>query len=115
MTTLAGLFAVTLFTCLAVLPHCTRKKVIEEPLRQARARNSPVAAFVDDLQQHRWIVIIGLAILVALDKHFGLSGGFLQSRWVLAILITSIFLGRLLLRRNPAPPPPTAGSPNLNS
>ncbi|QOY91275.1 hypothetical protein [Paludibaculum fermentans] len=114
LTILPALFAVTLFLCMAVLLHLTRKKLIEEPLQQARARRSPIAAFVDDLQHHRWIVIIGLALLVALDKHFGFSGGLLQSRLVLAILITSIFLGRLLLRRSQAAPPPTAGSPNLN-
>lgn len=105
MTTLAVLFAVTLITCLAVLLHFTKKKVIEEPLEQARARNSPIASFVDDLENHRWTVIIGIAVLLAIDKQFGFSGGWLQSRLVLAILITLIFVLRLLTRRNAAPPP----------
>lgn len=105
MTTLAVLFAATPITCLAVLLHFTKKKVIDEPLQQARERHSPIASFVDDLQNHRWIVIIGLAVLLAIDKQFGFSGGWLQSRLVLAILITLIFVVRLLTRRNATLPP----------
>jgi hypothetical protein len=97
--TLAGvLFVVSLLACLAVLTHLTRRKLIEQPLQQARARRSPVAEFVDDLQRHRWIVILGLALLVAVDKHYRFSGGLLQSSLALSVLITVIFAGRLLQR-----------------
>ncbi len=100
MTMLGVLFAVALFSCLAVMSHFAKEKLIEQPIKAARARRSPVADFVDDLQRHRWIVIIGLALLVALDKSFRFSGGLLQSKLALTIVITVIFVGRMLLRRS---------------
>jgi len=99
MTTLGVVFAIALFSCIAVLAHFTRKKVIEEPLKEARARRSAIAEFVDDLQKHRWVAIIAVALLVAVDKSLRLSGGLLQSRLVIAIVITLFFVGRLLLRQ----------------
>jgi hypothetical protein len=102
---LGVLFVVALFSCLAVMSHVTTEKRIEQPLKTARARRSPVAEFVDDRQHHRWIVIIMLALLVALDKSFDFSGGLLQSKFALAIAITVIFAGRPLLRRSPGHAP----------
>jgi hypothetical protein len=100
--TLAGvLFVVSLFSCLALLSYLTRKKVIDPVLQQGRAHRSPVTEFVDDLLRYRWVVIIGLAVLVALDRSLGFSGGLLQSRLALAVLITLIFVGRLLARPRP--------------
>jgi hypothetical protein len=99
ITALGVVFTITLFSCIAVLAHFTRKRVIEEPLKEARARRSVVAEFVDDLQKHRWTAIIAVALLVAVDKSFRFSGGLLQSRLVIAIVITAFFVGRLLLRR----------------
>src|SRR5436190_23804366 len=101
MTILGVVLAIALFSCFAVLAHFTRRRVIEEPPKEARARRSAVAEFVDDLQNHRWTVIIVLALLVALDKSFRFSGGFLQSRLVVGTVITLLFVGRLLLRRSP--------------
>lgn len=95
-------FVVAFFACLAVLAHFTSKTVIDKPLQDARARRSPVAELVDDLQNHRWLVIAVLASLVAIDKHFQLSGGVLQSRLVLAAAMTTLFLIRLVLRRSAA-------------
>jgi hypothetical protein len=104
MTVFGVVFAIAFFACLAALAHFTRRKVIEEPLEKARARRSPVAAFVDDLQRHRWPVIIVLAVLVAVDKSYRFSGGLLQSTLVLVALITVVFAGRLLLRAKRNPP-----------
>ena len=101
VTILGVVFAISLFSCLAVLAHFTRKKAIEEPLKEARLRGSAVAEFVDDLQNHRWTVIIVVALLVAMDKYFRISSGLLQSRMVIAIVITVFFIGRLLLRQRP--------------
>jgi hypothetical protein len=78
MTILGVVFAIAFFSCLAVLAHFTRRRVIEEPLKEARSRRSAVAEFVDDLQNHRWTVIIVVALLVTLDKYFRISGGLLQ-------------------------------------
>jgi hypothetical protein len=99
MTILAVVFAIALFSSLALLSHFTAKKVIEEPLKEARARRSLVAEFVDDLQNHRWTVIIVIALLVAVDKSFRFSGGMLQSRLMIGLVITVFFVGRLLLRQ----------------
>lgn len=99
MTILGVVFAIALFACIAVLAHFTSKAVIDKPLEEARARRSPVAEVVDDLLNHRWLVIIGLALLVAVDKRLRVSGGLLQSRMVLAAVIAVAFTGRLLLRR----------------
>ena len=101
MTILGVVFVIALFSCLAVLAHFTRRRVIEEPLKEARARRSAVAESVDDLQNHRWTVIIVIALLVALDKSFRFSGGLLQSRLLIALVILALFVGRLLLRRSP--------------
>jgi len=54
---------------------------------------------VNDLLNHRWRVIIVLAVSVAVDKHFRLSGGLLQSRLVMAAVFKVLFVGRLLLKR----------------
>lgn len=81
MTIIGVLFAVALFSCLAVMEHVTKEKLIEQPLKAARLRRAPVAEFVDDLQRHRWIVIIVLALSIALDRSFGFSGGLLQSEF----------------------------------
>jgi len=99
MTILGVVFVIALFSCLAVLAHFTRRRVIEKPLNEARARRSAVAEFVDDLQNHRWTVIIVIALLVAFDKSFRFSGGLLQSRLWIALVILVLFVGRLLLRR----------------
>jgi|WetSurMetagenome_2_1015567.scaffolds.fasta_scaffold85277_2 hypothetical protein len=100
MTTLGVVFAIALFSGIAVLAHFARRRVIEEPLHNARARRSAVAEFVDDLQQHRWLVIISLALLVDLNKSFRFSGGLLQSRLLIASLITMLFVGRFFLRQH---------------
>ena len=63
MTIPGVLLAIAFFLCLAVMAYAAREKLIEQPLSKARARRSPIAEFVDDLQQHRWIVIVGLALL----------------------------------------------------
>lgn len=102
-TITALLFGVVLFSSLAVLSHLTRKRIIEPTLQAGRARRSPIAEFVDDLEKHRWLVIILLALLVALDKYFGFSHGLLQSRLTLAVCITLLFAGRLLMRRSARP------------
>ena len=73
--------------------------MIDKPLKEARARRSPVAEVVEDLQNHRWRVIIVPALLGAVNKHFRVSGGLLQSRLVIAAVIVGLFVGRLLLRR----------------
>jgi hypothetical protein len=99
MTIPGVLLAIAFLLCLAVMAYAAREKLIEQPLSKARARRSPIAEFVDDLQQHRWIVIVGLALFVAVDKSFGFSRGWLQSPLVMAVVITVIFVGRLLLRR----------------
>lgn len=99
MTVLGVVFALAFFACLAAIAHFTAKKVIDKPLEEARARRSFVAELVDDLMAHRWRVIIIIALLVAVDKHFRLSGGLLQSRLAIAVLIAVLFTGRLLLRR----------------
>lgn len=114
MTLFAVVFAVVFFTGLAVMSRFAGKKFIDEPLKEARARRAPVAEFVDDLLRHRWIVIVVLAVLVALDRSWRFSGGLLQSRLGLGALITAIFVGRLLMRRTatasdsggPSGPPP---------
>jgi hypothetical protein len=100
MTTLGVVFAIALVTCIAVLAHFAQRRVIGETLNKARARRSAVAEFVDDLQQHRWTVIIALALLVAIDKSFRFSGGLLQSRLMIATLITVLFIGRLFVRQH---------------
>ena len=100
ITLLGVLFVVALFAVIAVAAHFTRTRVIEPPLEAGRARGSAVTEFVDDLQRYRWAVIITLAVLVALDQSYDFSKGLLQSKLVLAIVITAIFVVRLLLRRN---------------
>ena len=99
LTILGVVFAVTFFLFFALLAHISRKKLIELPVKQARSRQAPVAEFVDDLQRHRWMVIVGIALLVAVDKHFRIFGGLLQSWLVIAIVVTALFLARLLWRR----------------
>ncbi len=101
MTLFAAVFAIALLSCLAVLARFTQKKAIEEPLKEGRARGSVVVEFVDDLQKHRWPVIVAIAVLVALEKSYHFSGGLLESRWVIGLVITALFAGRLLLRRLP--------------
>jgi len=99
MTVLGVVFVFALFSGLGLMAHFTRKRVVEEPLREARARGSAVAEFVDDLQKHRWTVIILVAVLVAVDRSLRLSSGRLQSKLVIAVLITALFAGRMLWRR----------------
>ena len=81
--------------------------MIDKPLKEARARRSPVAEVVEDLQNHRWRVIIVPALLGAVNKHFRVSGGLLQSRLLMAA--TVLFVGRLVLRRSADQ---SKGSPN---
>jgi len=99
MTVLGVVFVFALFAGLILLAQFTRKRVIDAPLNEGRARNSAVAELVDDLQKNKWTVIIGLAVVVAVDKSFRVSNGLLQSRLVMAILIGAFFVGRLWLRR----------------
>ena len=73
MTILGVVFTIALFSCLAVLARITQRKVIEEPLKEGRARGSAITEFVDDLQNHRWSVIIALALLIVLDKAYRFS------------------------------------------
>lgn len=98
ITTLGVVFVIALLSCLVVVSYFTRK-VIEAPLKEGRARGSAVTEFVDDLQKHRWPVIVVLALLVALDQSYRFSGGLLQSRLLIAAVITAFFIARLLLRR----------------
>jgi len=114
MTILGVVFTIALFSCLAVLARITQRKVIEEPLKEGRARGSAITEFVDDLQNHRWSVIIVLALLIALDKSYRFSGGFLQSRLVIGTAITVFFVGRLLLRRRPRQAQANAHSNRMN-
>jgi hypothetical protein len=99
ITALGVLLGVILFASLAAMSYITREKVIEQPMRQARARGSAVAEFVDDLQRYRWGVILGLAVLVVIDKRWRFSGGLLQTRLALAGVVTLIFVGRMVWRR----------------
>jgi hypothetical protein len=114
MTILGVVFTIALFSCLAVLARITQRKVIEEPLKEGRARGSAITEFVDDLQNHRWSVIIALALLIALDKAYRFSGGLLQSRLAIGTVITVFFVGRLLLRRRPQQAPANAPSIGMN-
>ena len=98
MTTLGVVFVIALFSCIAVMAHFTRRRILQEPHKDAPARRSAVAEFADDIQNHRWTAIIAVALLIAVDKYFRISGGLLQSRLVLAIVITVFFVGRQLLR-----------------
>lgn len=112
MTLFVAVFAVTLMAGLAFTSRLAARKPIDEPLQEGRAQNSAVSEFLDDLLRHRWIAIIALAVLVALDRHWRFSGGFLQSRMGLSLVVVAIFAGRLLMRR--ATPAATAagGSPS---
>lgn len=103
-------FAVALFSGLAVMGHLTRKTVVEEPPKEAPARRSAVAEFTDDLLKHRWKVIIVLALLVALDKFLRFSGGLLESRLVMTSAIAIFFIVRLLLRQRAQPAQENADS-----
>ena len=76
------------------MEHFAMEILIEQPLKVARTRRSPVAEFVDDLQHHQWMVIIPLAPLVALGKSFGFAGGLLQSKLAIAVVLT-------VIQRNP--------------
>ena len=83
------------------MAHLTRRRLIEEPLKEARSPRSAVAEFVNGPAESPLDRIIVVALLVALDKYFRISGGFLQSRLVVGTVITLLFVGRLLLRRSP--------------
>ena len=92
-------FVVVLLTSILVLNRLVWKQAVEKPLAEGRARNSPVAAFTDDLLRHKWLVVISLALVVFLDKTFHMFGGVMESRWVIAGVIVVIFGARQVMRK----------------
>ena len=93
-------FAVAMLGCRLVLERWSRKRAIEEPVRQGLARGSAVAEFTHELMRERWLGMVGLALVLVVDRIFRISGGLLESRLVLAVVVTAIFAGRVWLRRS---------------
>lgn len=100
---IGALFLVTLVFGIVALSRLTQQKATDKDLEKAaRAQQFAVVGFTKDLKNKSWIVILVGAPMVALDKHYGIFGGLMNSKLVLGIAIVAIFVVRAYLRRSPA-------------